>query len=153
MPPFALHKQNRLLLRIASDRRRLVVQHGAAQPDAGEIQRHGMQVAIAKVNHQRAPEPGPPFFERAIVIGRQYRGRQRSRIGRLALGLGEQLFVFLAREEHSLRRAFQDDVQHIERNEDLADGLGGRSGGGLGDARGCEAADREEKNGPGQERP
>jgi hypothetical protein len=40
--------------------------------------------------------------------------------------LFKQSVEFLAREEHSLRLALEDDVQVLERDKDFADGLLGR---------------------------
>ncbi len=128
MPADALDEQDRLAFVVASDRGRGIADRRAAHADAGQVQRQGVEALFEDLQIDGAGQPDATVFDRAIVFGGQQQSAlRRGDFGRLLLGLGEQIVVFLTRQEHALRVALHQRAEVFVRNEDLADlfGLGG----------------------------
>jgi hypothetical protein len=117
----ALHEEHDLTVLVAPQRRRLAVEQCAANADAAKLQRHGKQAFLQEIHLQFAVDQGAAFFQPGRVLRRDDGGRQRDFHRRFGCRLGDQLLIFLPREEGPLGVAFEDDVEVLEGDEDFAD--------------------------------
>ncbi len=123
VPPDPFDEKTKPPGRVAPQRGVAAVELRLQQPDPGQVHRHGLQPFVEHVDGQLAGQADALGIAYARVVGRGDDNRNRRVFDWGDLGLAHQIVVFLPREEHAPRLVFQQHIEVLEGDEDLANFL------------------------------
>ena len=118
--PIPVDEQHQSPGGVASDRGVLLIERGVFEADAAEVQRQGVQAVFENVDGQHASDFRPLRRGRDGVVGRNDQRGLRGVGFRRLLRLLQQIFIFLAAQQHPFRLLLQEHVQVGEGDVDGA---------------------------------